>query len=211
MIAKKTTKLDLHDYDSQIKAADGTVPYNGYLWPTESWWPGHEPEFRTRIQGHWHFGIVALNDGRFAVDGIVSHIEANSTTPYRGENEPTGLKVVFATRTEAIRIAAARMIRNILRSQHRHRQRSLNWDLMDRETITDVINWTRAKVAEACHATPPKPIVLAQQKPEAHRPHSDFPLFEWIEIAGCWIDQEACGSLGGAAGMIPASGSRAHP
>ena len=86
-------EIDLHEYDNPIKRVDGQVPYNGYLWPTEAWWPGHQPEFRNRIHGQWHFGIVALIDGRFAVDGTVSYIEANSETPYRRENEPEGRRV----------------------------------------------------------------------------------------------------------------------
>lgn len=177
----KAKELDLHEYDNPIKRADGTVPYNGYLWPTEAWWPGHEPEFRNRIRGDWHFGIVALIDGRFAVDGTVSHIEANSETPYRRENEPEGRTVVYATRTQAIRVAAARMIGDILRRRH-WKGAGLNWDRMSRETMSDVIHWTRAKVAEACQAEAPKPIALVEPPPPPQppppRPEAGLPLFE---------------------------------
>lgn len=175
----KTTakERDLHEYDNPIKRVDGQVPYNGYLWPTEAWWPGHEPEFRNRIHGQWHFGIVALIDGRFAVDGTVSHIEADSETPYRRKDEPEGRRVVYATRQEAIRVAAARMIGDILRLRHSNRLGI--WDRMDRATMAAVINWTRAKVAEACQQEPPKPLTLLEPPPPpAPRPEAGLPLFE---------------------------------
>jgi hypothetical protein len=175
---KPTVKeIDLHEYDNPIKRVDGTVPFNGYLWPTEAWWPGHEPEFRSRIHGQWHFGIVALIDGRFAVDGTVSQIEANSETPYRRKDEPEGRKVVFATRREAIRTAAARMIGDILRLRERNNMGM--WDRMDRATMADVINWTRAQVAAACNEAPPTPIVLREPPPPPiPSPEAGLPLFE---------------------------------
>jgi hypothetical protein len=177
---KTAEEIDLHEYDNPIKRADGTVPYNGYLWPTEAWWPGHEHGFRNRIHGQWNFGIVALIDGRFAVDGTVSHIEANSETPYRRDNEPEGRKVVFATRREAIRVAAARMIGDILRSRHSHNIGI--WDRMDRATMADVINWTRAQVATSCNEAQPSLIVLPEPPPPppppAPRPEAGLPLFE---------------------------------
>jgi hypothetical protein len=175
----KTPERDLHEYDSPIKRADGRVPFNGYLWPTESWWPGHEPEFRNRIHGQWSFGIVALNDGRFAVAGSVAQIEANSETPYRRQDEPEGRKVVFATRAEAIRIAAARMIQQILRT--RHSKYVGLWDRMDRRTMNDVINWTRAKVAAECQTEAPASISLPE--PPAPPPlcmEIGLPLFERV-------------------------------
>jgi hypothetical protein len=170
-------EIDLHEYDNPIKRVDGQVPYNGYLWPTEAWWPGHQPEFRNRIRGQWHFGIVALIDGRFAVDGTVSHINADSETPYRRENEPEGRRVVFATRQAAIRVAAARMIGDIRRL--RHSTRLGVWGHMDRATMADVINWTRASVASACNEAPPAPIALQEPPPHpAPRPEAGLPLFE---------------------------------
>jgi hypothetical protein len=174
---QKAKERDLHEYDSPIKRADGTVPFNGYLWPTEAWWPGHEPEFRSCIHGQWHFAIVALNDGRFAVDGSVCQIQANSETPYRRRDEPEGRKVVFATRREAIRVAAARMIQQILYIRH---NRHVNmWDRMDRKTMSDVINWTLAKVAKACQEELPKPVALvAPPPPPPPRPEAGLPLFE---------------------------------
>jgi hypothetical protein len=177
-VKQSTADIDLHEYDNPIKRADGTVPFNGYLWPTEAWWPGHEPEFRNRIHGSWHFGIVALIDGRFAVDGTICCIKANSETPYPRAGEPEGRKVVFSTRTEAIRVAAARMILDILRSRH-WKGSGFNLDRMDRATMTDVINWTRAQVAAASQASAPKPIALVKPPaPVAARPEAGLPLFE---------------------------------
>jgi hypothetical protein len=137
----------------------------------------------TALHGQWHFGIVALNDGRFSVDGTVSQIEANSETPYRREYEPEGRKIVYATRVEAIRVAAARMIQQILRT--RQNKYVGIWDRIDRKTMTDVINWTRAKVAEACQSAMPAPISIAELPPHpAPRPEAGLPLFEIKPNAG---------------------------
>lgn len=176
-MSQQAAKRDLHDYDSPIKSVKGTVPYNGFLWPTEAWWPGHEPEFRNRVRGQWNFGIVALIDGRYAIDGNVSHIEANNDNPYRRDGEADGMTVVFSTRVDAVRTAAARMIRSILRS--RYWQGCGVGDQMSRKTMADVINWTRAKVADACQEEPPKPLTLLEPPPPpAPRPEAGLPLFE---------------------------------
>lgn len=144
--------LDLHDYDSPIRAVDGTVPYNGYLWPTESWWPGHTKEFRHRMSGGWfHFEIVALADGRFSIDGTVSHIEGNTTVPRWRDEDPAGLPVVFETRSAAIRTGAARMIREMRQAQTWGKVGPMDGYRLDRETLEDVINWTLQQVAKACN------------------------------------------------------------
>jgi hypothetical protein len=102
--------------------------------------------------------------------------------------------VVFATRQAAIRVAAARMIGDILRL--RHSTRIGIWDRMDRATMADVINWTRAKVAEACQEEPPKPLTLVEPPPQpAPRPESGLPLFEMKPNASV---------RGGAAATYPA-------
>jgi hypothetical protein len=155
---------DLHDYDNPIKRADGTVPYNGYLWPTESWWPGHQHQFRN-IDGHWNFGIIALIDGRFAIDGALCQIEQNTDMPYPQPNDPPGKPVVFDSREKAIRIAAARMIMGIRYLRNRDARRS-SFMGMSRETMADVINWTRQIVARETKTPTPKPLSLPPPPPE---------------------------------------------
>ncbi|RUV98296.1 hypothetical protein EOA88_00205 [Mesorhizobium sp. M5C.F.Ca.IN.020.14.1.1] len=100
---------DPFPYDGPIARADGIRPRNHYLYPTESWWAYHEFGYNG-FTGRFHFGIVALNDGRWATDGFVWQIEANSDNALGMADRP-GKPVVFATREQAIRIAAARFIR----------------------------------------------------------------------------------------------------
>lgn len=131
------TNRDPFPYDGPISRADGRRPSNGYLWPTESWWAYDEFGHRG-FTGRHHFGIVALNDGRWATNGIVCEIEANSDNPF-GRNGRPGKPVVFGTREKAIRIAVARFIR-LCRWARRwagtpdylteaNCQRAINWSL----------------------------------------------------------------------------------
>jgi hypothetical protein len=111
-----------------IKRVDGVEPFNGYLWPTESWWLNHE---NSRFDPRWNFGIVELADGRFAIEGFAWKIEAN----------PEG--IVFQTRTVAIRTAAARLIRTMRASR--------NWPYsfggMKGSKLGEAINWVLEVVA----------------------------------------------------------------
>jgi hypothetical protein len=133
----KRSAVDLYDYASEIRGADGQIPYNGYLWPSEQWWPGHSEEPSIRVPVQWHFGIIALDNGQFSIDGVVSHIEKNSDNIY----EPSqGRKVVFATRRAAIRTAAARLIRKIRKSHY--------W-ATDRQWMVQIVNWILSRVAIA--------------------------------------------------------------
>lgn len=108
-ISEASAKRDPFPYDGPIARVDGARPYNGYLWPTESWWAYNEFGHHG-FSGRFHFGIIALNDGRYATEGFVWQIEANSDDP-RGVRDRPGRPVVFDTRDQAIRIAAARFIR----------------------------------------------------------------------------------------------------
>jgi hypothetical protein len=96
-------------YDGPIARADGRRPFNMYLYPTEWWWAYDEFGHRG-FSGRFHFGIIALNDGRWATEGSVSQIEANSDNPHGMWKKP-GRPVVFDTREKAVRIAAARFLR----------------------------------------------------------------------------------------------------
>lgn len=97
---------DPFPYDGPIARADGVRPFNHYLWPTESWWAYDEFGHRG-FSGLFHFGIIALNDGRFATNGFIWQIEANNNDALGVRGRP----VVFETREKAIRIAVARFIR----------------------------------------------------------------------------------------------------
>jgi hypothetical protein len=105
--AKGDVCLDPWPYDGPIADVDGKRPFNHYLWPTESWWAYDELGHRG-FSARFHFGIIALNDGRFATEGFVWQIEANSDSAHNGR---PGKPVVFETREKAIRIAVARFIR----------------------------------------------------------------------------------------------------
>lgn len=100
---------DPFPFDGPITRADGVRPFNGYLWPTESWWAYHEFG-HNGFSGRFHFGIVALADGRWATAGFVWQIETNSDNPHGTMSRP-GRPVVFKTRDHALRIAVARFIR----------------------------------------------------------------------------------------------------
>jgi len=71
---------DPSPYDGPIERVDGVRPYNRYLWATEDWWANRELD--DRFSSRFHFGIIALSDGRFSVEGTVTAIEENS---YGGE------------------------------------------------------------------------------------------------------------------------------
>ena len=172
-----TSMPDLHDYDSYIKRADGKVPYNGYLWPTEDWWPNDEPKFHY-VSGSWNFGIIALNDGRYSVEGTISHIEKNTDNPYpRGKDDTTGKPVVFATREKAIRISAARMIKDIRAWRFIE---AFSYDKMSRDTMEAVINWTRNIVAKECGVVKiPVQISMPEPPPSPPKP-TGLELIDYI-------------------------------
>src|SRR5689334_2011357 len=117
---------------SAIRRADGREPFNGYLWPTESWWLGHE---RRKFDSRWHFGIVALADGRFALYGSVYAIKA--------DKDLGGRRNCFPDRKSAIRSGAARLIQTM--------RASGTWGIqyggMTGSKLAEAINWVLATVA----------------------------------------------------------------
>lgn len=162
---KKST-YDPREYDGPIQSANGTRPYNYYLWPTESWWVTHQQQFRN-VYGQYRFGFVALHDGRFTTDGSVFAIKSGLDCYDR--------PCVFATREAAIRHSAARMIGHMRSAMRSERPEPGN----NVETVQDMINWTRRAVAEACKAPAPRPVTLPiPPPPPAPRPEAGLPLFE---------------------------------
>jgi hypothetical protein len=135
------------EYHGPIASINGTRPSNHYLWPTESWWAYRTLGFS--YSGTWHFGIVALNDGRFTTDGDVFAIE-------RGR-DCYGQRCVYPTRTTAIRAAAAHLIQTALYARHWPRGIS---DGLTIERCQTLINWIRQTVATETKAQPPTPLTL---------------------------------------------------
>lgn len=160
---------DPRPYDGPIERADGSRPYNGYLWPTESWWANRELDFR--IHSRWNFGIIALADGRFSINGHVDRIELNNETYEWEKRAPK--PCVFNTRAEAIRYAAARLIRNA--RQSRQWEGWMNGQLQGAE-LARVINWIRAIVAR--ETGQPEPAPIAVKEPPKPRPKTGLPLFD---------------------------------
>ena len=143
--------LDLHDHDSTIKRADGTVPYNGYLWPMsgDSWWIAHDREYRG-FAGMWNFSVVALDDGRYSVDGTVWQIEHNDRNPAdRHLPGHVAVPVVFDTRIKALRVAVARMIRTARASA-----RVWKVNTLTTAQLETLVNWALGIVARETSTHP---------------------------------------------------------
>ena len=165
-------------YTGPIERADGVRPFNSYLWPTEGWWAYHSPGQRNWHS--WHFGIVALWDGSFAVCGQLWHIRDNDrrSSWHRREGQlhrPNN----FPTRRQAIRTAAADLLRS-LRAQRRSRGDWQNRLARDGQHFVDVCNWVRLTVhRETGH--PCRPPRLATYTPPTPPPApdlaADLPLF----------------------------------
>lgn len=151
-------------YNGPIERADGVRPWNHFLWPTEWWWA--YKGLGRNVDSRWSLSIVALKDGRFSVEGSVWAIE---------ENAYCGKTVVFATRTAAIRVAAARMIRNARRSK--------DWGShlggLNGAALADVINWARDVVAQETNAPKPRPVHV--KEPPVPRPKTGLPLFDFFD------------------------------
>lgn len=116
--------------------ADGVKPRNDHFYPTESWWLWHEHQ---RFSGRWHFGIIALADGRFACgkDGSIWSIAENK--------DYHDLPCVYPTRDRALRTDAARLIRALRWS----RDWQCSWDTVKGKDLEFAINWVLDKVAAA--------------------------------------------------------------
>ena len=109
----------------------GTAFRNGYLWPTESWalCRTHPTYF-----GRWRFGIVALSNGLFAVNGQDYAIR---------ENKDGSLVNNFPTRDGALRASAARLIREMRTSK----AWPAMFDGLEGERLQVAITWVLETVA----------------------------------------------------------------
>ena len=148
----------------EITRADGVKPYNQYLLPTECWnmpRPYYCGDSRSWID------IVALADGRFSTDGSVYGIQKNE--------DCYGRPCVYATRTQAIRVAAARAIRFMRAARH--------WSVMyaagfERpEYLEYAINWALTTTyREIASPRPPRPVHIPAPPPPAPDPSPESPL-----------------------------------
>lgn len=159
---------DPNPYDGPIERADGTRPYNRFLWNSEWWWANRELGYH--ISSRWEFGIVHLWDGTFSTNGFVSCIERNNET-YPWETRPAR-PCVFPTRTEAIRTAAARRIR-----EARNARKWTGHDSLQGERLALVVNWIRAVVAR--ETGKPEPAAITVYEPPKPRPKTGLPLFDF--------------------------------
>lgn len=148
----KRKPYDVHWYKGPIERADGQRPYNGHLWPTESWWPAHDVKYvgmPDTFLGHGYhrlwFSYIALADGRYATDGCTWAIEKDL--------DCRGHHCVYSTRKEAMLRSAARMM-------HTARFSSWAWDgrrHMNHGEYIDLLNWTRIQIARALKKGAPTP------------------------------------------------------
>lgn len=158
-----------------VRRADGRGFYNGYLWPTESWWLGHE---HRSFDSRWMFGYVALNDGRFCVKGhdylIRGHFGVDASDN-QNHGDTFKLQNNFPTREAAIRAACARLIVTM-----RHaRTWGYQYAGMTGERLAFAINWARQTCARACQQPAPPDIHLPEPAPPPPpaQPFADLPLF----------------------------------
>ena len=128
----RLARIDPSPYDGPIHRADGTRPYNRYLWPTEHWYANQS--ISRGIDSRWHISIIALMDGTWATDGCTWEIE---------QNRADGRRVIFPTRIAAIRASAARIIECARASRH--------WNgyggALSGMRLAKFINWARNLVA----------------------------------------------------------------
>jgi hypothetical protein len=152
-------------YKGAIRDADGRKPFNHYLWPTECWVfsqevGGPHTDYVFRIE------ITSLADGRVATNGHVYGIEAN--------RDCYGQPCVYATRAEAIRVSAARMIK-LVRRAVRHR-----WGYTGQNRAPQIIEWARHVVARETGAEAKQ--IAPFRMPEQPKPKPNFdglPLLQW--------------------------------
>ena len=185
------TKPDPCLYHGEIRAADGRKPYNGYLWPSECWTaehglsvPGARPiyiDYRLRIEV---FAVIIRPDEPvvYSTCGHLSSIQTGFEFGYKDR-----ARTVFATRSEAIRANAARMIRMCRRAVCEARGDKFSaYRMVGIHRAPEIITWARQLVARETGAAEPKPISLYVPPPPAPPPPvrkpTGLPLLDLMEI-----------------------------
>lgn len=154
-------------YDGPLRDINGRSPQNHYFYFTDWWWANKQ--FGHRIDSRWNFGIVALADGRCSTDGSVYAIQENNCNGHWEKPRPC----VYATRDQAIRVAAARTIRTARASR---RWDGLFTGKLEGADLAAVINWAREIVARETGEPAPSPITVYE--PPKPRPKTGLPLFD---------------------------------
>lgn len=176
-------------YHGEIRAADGRKPYNGYLWPTECWTaehglsvPGARPfhiDYRLRIET---FAVI-ICPGQPVVYSTCGHLSSIQTGFEFGYEDRA--RTVFATRSEAIRASAARMIRVCRRAAREVRRDKFSAHRMTGIHLApEIITWARHLVARETGGDGPKPINhYVPPPPPPVRQLTGLPLLDLMEGA----------------------------
>lgn len=154
--------------ESPILCANGLPPDNGHFRPTEWWWANRQ--FGYTVDSRWNFYVVALADGRFSTDSSVYAIERNNSNWIGEIPRPC----VFDTREQALRVAAARLIRQARSSR---KWPGLFTGKLEGEKLAMVINWTRTIIARQTGKSEPAPIIVWE--PPRPRPKTGLPLLDF--------------------------------
>lgn len=159
---------DPQPYGGPIERYDGGRPFNGFLWPTEVWVFYLDNPSHPHVVYDMRIEIVALADGRVSTCGWVHGIEKN--------RDFWGAPCVYASRREAIRVSAARMIRSCRRIVRG------SWRCMGvrADTAPAIIGWARTVVARETGGPAPRPISPFFAPPPPPPPaRSGLPLFDY--------------------------------
>ena len=133
-------------YTGPITRLDGVRPFNMNLWPTEWFWANKD--LCRSYDSRWNFGIIALADGRFSTAMSVYSIQDNNDRLYSEEPRPC----VFGSRMEAIRVAAARILRIARASRHW----GYSFGGLEGEYLAAFAFWIRAIVAREAFRPAPR-------------------------------------------------------
>jgi hypothetical protein len=162
-------------YTGPIERIDGARPFNGYLWPSESWW-AYRDEGKRSWDSRWHFGVVHLWDGRFAVDGTISKIEAdNRRYSWTRKDGQLGRRNNFPTRREAVRTAAADLLRTLRSARSWPNSNRVS---RDPSHWAEVVNWVLETAHREADGADPIRRVDRDPPPPAKRA-TGMPLFDW--------------------------------
>ena len=125
----------------EILRADGaksTSPGGGYFHPSELWFAYRDPAVGRSFSSRWWLSYVALADGRFCVRGDLWCIRHDDYEGILGRGGRPHRRNNFASRTAAIRAAAARQIL-IMRAARRWIG---HWDSLERgHDFARAVNW----------------------------------------------------------------------
>jgi hypothetical protein len=178
-------------YQGDIRAENGRKPYNGYLWPTECWTaedglavPGQR---RAHIDYDFRIEIVAviLRPGQpvvYSTSGYTMDMERGREYTISGEG---GRQTSFASRSDAIRASAARLIRRVRRHAREVRKDKLSaYRRTGIHLAPQIITWARQLVARETGTAEPKPINLyVPPPPPPELKSTGLPLLDLMGVS----------------------------